>query len=309
MEWKGVMPAITTCFDKDLQVSHIFVAEHCRWLVENGCKGIVPLGSLGEGATLSFDEKLDILRTCIRAVGKQVPVIASVSALSTREAVDFAVAAADAGCEGLMVLPPYVYLGDWREMKAHVTAVIRATKLPCMLYNNPVAYGTDFLPEQIKELADEHANLHAVKESSTDARRVTAIKALLRDRLAIFVGVDDAIVEGVSVGAVGWIAGLVNAFPRESVELFNLIKRGEREKALELYFWFLPLLRMDTVPQFVQLIKLAQQEVGMGSARVRPPRLELAGADLDAALATIRAALKNRPKGVQSTSPQVTYAD
>jgi 4-hydroxy-tetrahydrodipicolinate synthase len=309
MEWKGVMPAITTCFDKGLRVSHSFIGEHCRWLVENGCAGIVPLGSLGEGSTLTFEEKIEILRTCIRTVGKQVPVVASVSALSTREAVEFASAAADAGCEGLMVLPPYVYLGEWREMKAHVSAVIHATKLPCMLYNNPVAYVTDFLPEQIKELADEHGNLKAVKESSTDARRVTAIKAILGNRLAIFVGVDDAIVEGVSVGAVGWIAGLVNAFPRESVELFDLILRGEREKALELYYWFLPLLRMDTVPQFVQLIKLAQQEVGMGNARVRPPRLELTGAALDSALVTIREALQNRPKSVQSTSPQVTYAD
>lgn len=308
MQWKGVMPAITTCFDKNLEVNHAFVGEHCRWLVENGCKGIVPLGSLGEGATLTFPEKIEILRTCVQAVGKQVPVVASVSALSTKEAVEFAIAAADAGCEGLMVLPPYVYLGEWREMKAHVSAVIRATKLPCMLYNNPVAYGTDFLPEQIEELAHEHANLLAVKESSTDARRVTAIKALLRDRLAIFVGVDDAIIEGVSVGAIGWIAGLVNAFPRESVELYDLIMRGEREKAAELYYWFLPLLRMDTVPQFVQLIKLAQQEVGMGNARVRPPRLELTGAALESALQTIKLALKNRPKDVQSTAPQVTYA-
>ena len=155
-----------------------------------------------------------------------------------------------------MVLPPYVYRSDWREMKAHIEAVFRATKLSCMLYNNPVAYGTDFLPEQIKELASEHENFEAVKESSTDVRRITWIRELVGDRLAIFVGVDDAIVEGIAVGAVGWIAGLVNALPRESVELFNYAIAGQREMAMALYKWFLPLLRMDTVPKFVQLIKL-----------------------------------------------------
>ena len=309
MEWKGVMPAITTCFDKNLEVDHGFMTEHCRWLVDSGCTGIVPLGSLGEGATLNMEEKLAILRTCIKAVQGRVPVVASVSSLSTKDAVDFSKAAAEAGCDGLMVLPPYVYLGEWREMKAHVSAVFRATKLPCMLYNNPLAYGTDFLPEYIKELADEHQNLRAVKESSADARRVSAIRAILGDRLAIFVGVDDSLVEAVAVGAIGWIAGLVNALPKESVDLFNFIMNGERDKALELYYWFLPLLRLDTGPQFVQLIKLVQQEVGKGNARVRPPRLELTGSSLDSALTIIRTSLKNRPKTAQSTAGQVTYAD
>jgi 1-pyrroline-4-hydroxy-2-carboxylate deaminase len=192
-------------------------------------------------------------------------------------------------------LPPYVYRSDWPEMKAHIEAVFRATKLSCMLYNNPVAYGTDFLPEQIKELASEHENFEAVKESSTDVRRVTWIRELVGDRLAIFVGVDDAIVEAIAVGAVGWVAGLVNALPKESVDLFNHAMNGEREKAINLYNWFLPLLRMDTVPKFVQLIKLVQQEVGMGNARVRPPRLELKGAELEEALGVIRHALAQRP--------------
>jgi 4-hydroxy-tetrahydrodipicolinate synthase len=160
-----------------------------------------------------------------------------------------------------------------------------------MLYNNPVAYGTDFLPEQIRELSSEHEHFEAVKESSTDVRRITWIRELVGDRLAIFVGVDDAIVEGIAVGAVGWIAGLVNALPRESVELFNYAINGQHEQAMKLYNWFLPLLRMDTVPKFVQLIKLVQQEVGMGSARVRPPRLELTGAELEEALRVIRHAI------------------
>lgn len=273
--WKGVLPAITTPFDEKLAVDHAFLTRHVQWLVENGCVGLVALGSLGEGATLTFDEKVAILKSCVAAV--DVPVVAGVSALSTAEAVALAQEAEKAGCQGLMVLPPYVYRGDWREMKAHMSAIIQATSLSCMLYNNPVAYGTDFVPEQIAELAAEHANLHAVKESSTDVRRITAIKALLGSRLTILVGVDDAIVEGVAAGAEGWIAGLVNAFPRESVALFNYAQQQNWAAAFELYRWFLPLLRLDTVPKFVQLIKLVQQLVNMGHERVRPPRLELVG--------------------------------
>jgi len=267
MNWKGVMPAITACFHDDLSIDHGFVAEHCRWLLDNGCAGIVALGSLGEGATLAFEEKLAVLRICVKAIGGRGPVVAAISALSTSEAVALANAATDLGCDGLMVLPPYVYRGDWREMKAHVAAVFNATPLACMLYNNPVAYGTDFLPEQIRELAGEHENLAAVKESSTDVRRVSAIRALLGQRLEICVGVDDAVLEAIAVGATGWIAGLANALPRESVELFNCGINGEKDKAFELYRWFLPLLRMDTVPNFVQLIKLVQAEVGIGNSR------------------------------------------
>ena len=296
MTWAGVMPATTTAFDKELNIDHDFVAKHASWLIDNGCTGIVTPGSLGESATLTVAEKESVWKTVIDAVGDRVPVVAAIASLSTAEAVALAQRAKELGCSGLMVLPPYVYKSDWREMKAHVDAVFRATDLSCMLYNNPVAYGTDFLPEQIEELTKEHENFHAVKESSTDARRVTWIKELCGDRLAIFVGVDDAIVEAIAVGATGWVAGLVNAMPKESVDLFNYAMSGEKEKAIKLYNWFLPLLRMDTVPKFVQLIKLVQQEVGMGSARVRPPRLELAGAELDEALKVIRHALANRPE-------------
>jgi dihydrodipicolinate synthase/N-acetylneuraminate lyase len=302
MNWKGVMPAITTCFNRDLTIDHAFMAEHCRWLLDNGCTGIVALGSLGEGATLSFDEKREILRTCVKAVHGRAPVIGAISALSTSEAVGLAKMAAGSGCDGLMVLPPYVYQGDWREMKAHVTAVFRATPLGCMLYNNPVAYGTDFIPEQIQELAQEHSNLESVKESSTDVRRVSSIRALLNDRLEILVGVDDAIVEGINVGAVGWVAGLTNALPRESVELFNAALKGDNERAFDLYRWFLPLLRMDTVPNFVQLIKLVQAEVGIGDARVRPPRLQLVSDELEKNRKIIRHALETRPQDVSSSA-------
>jgi dihydrodipicolinate synthase/N-acetylneuraminate lyase len=296
LNWRGVIPAMTTQFKPDDRVDHALIARHARWLIDHGCTGIVALGSLGESATLRFDEKIAILKTLVAALNGQAPVIAGIASLSTREAVDLARAAADAGCAGLMVLPPYVYSSDWREMKSHLQPVIRATKLPVMLYNNPVSYQTDFLPEQIKELAEENPNLRAVKESSADVRRITALKALCGDRLALLVGVDDLIVEGIRAGAVGWIAGLVNAFPRESVALFNYALRGQTDKADKLYRWFLPLLRMDTVPKFVQLIKLVQQEMGWGNERVRAPRCTLTGAERRTALATLKAALKTRPK-------------
>ncbi len=296
MNWFGVMPAMTTAFDEKLNVDHAFMARHAAWMVENGCTGLVMLGSLGESPTLTFSEKVAILKNIVGAVKGSVPVVAAVSALSTAEAVSLAKAAADAGCSGLMVLPPYVYLGDWREMKAHIAAIFEATPLSCMLYNNPVAYGTDFIPEQIAELAAEHNNFHSVKESSTDVRRVTAIRALTGDRLKIFVGVDDAIVEGIAAGAVGWIAGLVNAMPAESVALFKLAYEEKHDEAFAIYRWFLPLLRMDTVPKFIQLIKFVQQELGAGSARVRPPRLEITGEELAATRKVLGAALKDRHK-------------
>jgi 4-hydroxy-tetrahydrodipicolinate synthase len=304
MKWFGVMPAVTTPFDGNLAVDHNFLAHHAAWLLDNGCTGLVMLGSLGEGATLEHDEKIAVLKTAVRVCAeKNAPVVAAISALSTANAVKLAQEAEQAGCDGLMVLPPYVYTSDWREMKAHIAAILKATKLPCMLYNNPVAYKTDFLPGHIAELAAEFANLASVKESSTDLRRIAAIRSLLADRLQIFVGVDDVLVEGVNAGAVGWVAGLVNAFPAESVELFNLARAGRQQQAFELYRWFLPLLRMDTVPKFVQLIKWVQGETGTGSARVRPPRLELAGAELAEAKKILATALANRPSVASTPLP------
>jgi 1-pyrroline-4-hydroxy-2-carboxylate deaminase len=294
MNWSGVMPAMTTAFDGNLAVDHDFMSRHAQWLLANGCSGLVMLGSLGEGATLDVAEKVAILRNAVKTVDGNAPIVAAISSLSTSHAVTLAKEAEQAGCSGLMVLPPYIYSTDWREMKQHVSAIITATPLPCMLYNNPVAYTTDFLPEQIAELAQEHANLTAVKESSADVRRVAAIRSVLADRVEILVGVDDVVVEAVGAGAKGWIAGLVNAFPAESTRLFNLAVAKDFEAAFPLYRWFLPLLRMDTVPKFVQLIKWVQAEVGVGSARVRGPRLELAGAELAAARDLLKTALRDR---------------
>jgi 4-hydroxy-tetrahydrodipicolinate synthase len=296
MNWRGIFPAITTPFREDLTVDHEFLGRHVERMIGAGCTGLVPMGSLGESATLEPEEKRAILATCRAALGGRAPLVAGIAALSTAQAVATARLAHERGCDGLMVLPPYVYRTDARETAAHFAAVLEATPLPCMLYNNPVAYGTDVSPEALTELAARHPNLEAVKESSADVRRVSAIRALLGTRLAIFMGVDDLIVEGVGAGAVGWIAGLVNALPEESVRLFDLASMPERfAEARALYEWFLPLLRLDVVPKFVQLIKLVQQEVGLGSERVRPPRLPLEGEERDEALALIRERLADRP--------------
>ena len=301
--WTGVMPAITTPLKEDGSIDHAFLARHAQWLVDEGCTGLVPCGSLGEGGSMSIAEKAQIFSTCVSAVGHKVPVVAAISALTTKEAIEIANVAEDQGCSGLMVLPPYVYVGDWREMKAHVGAVLSSTKLPAMLYNNPIAYKVDFLPHQVVELQAEHRNLAAIKESSADVRRIAALRELAGDRIKILVGVDDLIVEALLMGAEGWVAGLANAFPRESVDLFNLAKGGNFGEAMELYKWFLPLLRLDTVPKFVQLIKAVQEEVGQGYARVRPPRLELAPSEL----AEVRAILQQAKTSHQKPAV-VTHA-
>ena len=293
-DWTGVFPAITTPFGADGAVDEAFLKKHVTWLLDAGCKGVVALGSLGEGATLTFAEKVQILKVCRTVTAGRVPLVASISGLSTAECVALAQEAARVGCDGLMVLPPYVYRGDWPETEAHFSAVLSATKLSCMLYNNPIAYGTDLSAEDVKRLADKHANVHAVKESSGDVRRITAVRALLGSRLALFAGLDDMIVEAIAVGADGWVAGLVNALPTESVTLVDLAKAGRTEEALKLYAWFLPLLRFDTVPKFVQLIKLVQAEVGMGSEAVRAPRLPLSDKEKKEALDIVRRQLHHR---------------
>ncbi len=297
IQWKGVMPATLTQFNEDLSIDHGLMAEHGKWLVENGCTAIVAHGSLGEGATLGFAEKVALQKTYVEAL-PDTPIIPGVAALSTREAVDLAKAAKDNGCRGLMVLPPYLYASDWREMKTHMKAVIGATDLPCIIYNNPVAYKTDFTPAHIRELADELPNAAAVKESSADARRIAGIRELLGDRLALGVGVDDCALEGFAMGAKFWITGVGDAFPAYNVRLLELGTSGRIEEAMPIYRWMLPMLRMDTVVKFVQLIKLQQTLATggkLGNNRVRPPRLELAGSELAEATAIIGKAIATAP--------------
>lgn len=296
MIWKGVFAAVTTPFTANLAVDHAFLASHLERMLAGGVQAFVMLGSLGEGATLTFEEKVAVLETAVKTLGGRAPVVSGIPALSTGEAVALAKRAKAAGCQGLMVLPPYVYKGDARETEAHYQAVLEATDLDCLLYNNPVAYGTDVLPEQIHALAQTHPNLKAVKESSGDARRFAAIRALTGYRLALFVGMDDLAMEGFLMGAQGWIAGLVNALPEESVRLLELVQAGRTEEGFALYAWFLPLLRLDTHVKFVQYIKLVQREVGLGSERVRPPRLELVAEERMAVQGLIRESLARRPK-------------
>lgn len=295
LDWQGVMPAITTPFTESGEVDHDFLGRHASWMIDQGCTGIIPFGSLGEGATLEFEEREAMLETLVGAVGDRVPVICAVSALSTHQAQRIATMAADKGCRGLMVLPPYVHKGPWKEIEAHFGAIFEATDLPCMLYNNPIAYGIDVMPGQINDLAERYSNLQAVKDSGGDHRRITAVHALAGDRLALFAGLDDMPVEAVACGAVGWVAGLVNALPAESVELFRRARAGEWEAAWELYYWFLPMLRLDTVPEFVQLIKLVQEEVGMGSERVRLPRMPIDGETREDVLKLVRGSLAANP--------------
>ena len=298
IEWKGVMPATLTQFNEDLSIDHGLMAEHGKWLIENGCTAIIAHGSLGEGATLSFDEKVALQKTYVDAL-PGTPIIPGIAALSTKEAVDLAKAAKDNGCRGLMVLPPYLYASDWREMKAHMSAVIGATDLPCIIYNNPVAYKTDFTPLHIKELADELPNVAAVKESSTDARRIAGIREVCGDRVALGVGVDDCALEGFAMGAKFWITGVGGAFPRHNVKLLELALANKIEEAMPIYTWMLPMLRMDTVVKFVQLIKLQQNLASggkFGNNRVRAPRLELVGAELAEATAIIEKAIATAPE-------------
>ncbi len=296
-DWAGVMPAITTPFKDDDSIDHRAVGHLVGRMLDAGCTAIVTPGSLGEGASLTPEERRELWKTCVAATGGRRPVVAAIASASTREAVALARTAESTGCQGLMVLPPYVYRGDWIETREHVSAIMEATALSCMLYNNPSAYGVDFTPVNALELAGRHANLHAVKDSSGDARRVIATRGVCADRLRIFVGLDDCIVEGVRMGTDGWIAGLVNALPEESVALYESALRersgGDPRATNELYQWFLPLLRLDTGPKFVQLIKLAQAQTG--TERVRPPRCCLIGEERAAAIAVIGHALRQRP--------------
>jgi 1-pyrroline-4-hydroxy-2-carboxylate deaminase len=285
---EGILVAVTTPFDARGEIDLAAAAAHARWLLDEGMDGIVIAGSLGEGASLAVEERVALLRAVGAAVPPDRALLMSVGAAATRDAVALARRAAEAGARGLLVLPPYVYRGDPRETEAHLEAVLGATDLPAMLYNNPAAYGVDLRPEPILDLAERCPTLAAVKESSGDVRRITALRALLGDRVEIAVGLDDAIVEGIGAGARGWVAGLANAFPAESRLLFDAARGHDRLAARALYEWFLPLLRLDTDPKFVQEIKLVQSEVGRGSPAVRPPRRELTGPERDAVVELVR---------------------
>jgi len=292
--WKGVYPAVTTQFNEDQSVDVDGTARHCEALIEAGCHGLVMLGTLGEGVSLDRAEKLAVLEAAQAASAGRVPVLSCVAEYTTAGACSMAEACKEQGLDGLMVLPAMVYKSDARETLAHFRTVAQATDLPVMVYNNPVSYGVDIKPEMFGELSEE-PTLVAIKESSDDVRRVTDIINEVGDRFTIFCGVDDLALEAILMGAEGWVAGLVNAFPRETVAIWDLVRQGEVEKARAIYRWFAPLLHLDTDVKLVQYIKLAVQECGFGRETVRAPRLDLAGAEREFVLGVIHEGIASRP--------------
>jgi len=294
MRWQGIFPAVTTKFAEDLTLDHAAMERHFAWQVACGVDGLIVAGSLGEGSTLSHDERLEIAATARRA-GGGVPVVLTIAEGATHRAVEMARRAEASGVvDGLMVLPPLLYHASAEEVVAWYRAVADASGLPVMAYNNPVSYKVDVTPEVLEMLAS-YPRIVAVKESSDDVRRIVRIRNSLGDRLAIFTGVDNLALESLAVGADGWVAGLVDAFPAETVALWHLWLEGRHDEALAIYRWFTPLLELDISPRLVQHIKLAEALVGVGNERVRPPRLPLTGPERERVEGVVGKALASRP--------------
>jgi 4-hydroxy-tetrahydrodipicolinate synthase len=293
--WRGVFPAATTQFHADGSLDLTGTARHLDRLVRAGVHGVIMLGTVGENCSLEYQEKLAVLRAAVRQVAGRVPVLTGVAECSTALACRYAAEAKEAGASGLMVLPAMVYKSDPRETISHFRAVAAASDLPIMVYNNPVSYGVDITPECFDELADD-PKFVAIKESSENVRRITDLANLYGDRFQLFCGVDDLVLESVLLGAVGWVAGLVNAFPDETCLLWSLATAGSWQEARALYRWFTPLLHLDTHVKLVQYIKLAAAETGHGTETVRAPRLPLVGEERERVLAVVRKAIQTRPR-------------
>lgn len=295
IQWRGVFPALTTKLTAADELDWAAMEKHLEFQLDAGVHGLIILGSLGENSTLSAEEKLEMVRFFARADRRGRPLVACIAESSTRAAKAFARAAAEAGADAFMLLPPMRYSGDRRETLTYLNEVAAATDRPTMLYNNPLAYGTDLRPEDIARLAD-NPRFVAVKESAADPRRISDIRRLVGDRLALFCGVDDLAFECFALGADGWVAGLVVAFPHEAVRLWELCRQGHWDHARALYAWFLPLLHLDVGPKFVQQIKLVESLMGVGSARVRAPRLQLSEAEASRVEKILSEALNHRPE-------------
>lgn len=295
VNWAGVFPAATTEFHADFSLDLPATCRHVNAMIQAGATGMIMLGTVGENCSLEYAEKLAILRAVVEVVGGRVPVLSGVAECSTALACRFATDAERIGVNGLMVLPAMVYKSDARETMAHFRAVAGASALPIMCYNNPVSYGVDITPTMFAELADK-PKFVAIKESSDDVRRITDIKNACGDRFLLFSGVDDLALESIWLGATGWVSGLVNAFPAENKLLWDLAISGRVADALKVYRWYMPLLHLDTHVKLVQYIKLANQEAGLGSETVRPPRLPLVGREREEILAIIRQAMATRPR-------------
>jgi 4-hydroxy-tetrahydrodipicolinate synthase len=295
VSWKGVFPALTTQFHDDESLDLEGTARHLDLLIRSGISGVILLGSVGENTALEYAEKLTVLKEMRRVVNGRIPVLTGVAEYTTALACRYARDAERIGVDGLMVLPAMVYKADRRETLAHFRTVARASGLPILVYNNPVAYYVDVTPEMFAELADE-PSLVAIKESSDNVRRITDLKNLVGDHYVLFSGVDDLVLESVLLGVQGWVAGLVNAFPEENRRLWELATTGRWEEARELYRWYTPLLHLDTKIKLVQYIKLAMAETGLGSEMVRAPKLRLEGAEREEVLHIIRHAIATRPE-------------
>lgn len=294
-DWKGVFPAACTQFHPDQSLDLPATMDHLDAMLASGVHGMVMLGTVGENCSLSYEEKLKVLRAAVTHIAGRVPVLTGVAEATTALACRFAQDAENAGVDGLMVLPAMVYKSDERETLEHFRQVAAATALPIMIYNNPVSYGVDILPATFKKLADI-GNIVAIKESSEDPRRITDLRNEVGDRFTLFCGVDDLFLESYVLGAEGWISGLVNAFPAENALIWDLCEAGRLEEARKIYQWYTPLLHLDTMPKLVQYIKLASQECGFGSELCRAPRLNLEGEERAWALGIIRNAIESRPQ-------------
>ena len=292
--WEGVMPAVTTKFNADFSIDRALTAKNVDAQIEAGVDGIIVCGSLGEASTLSLDEKLDVLDIAVDAARGRVPVLLTIAENSTLDGCRQAERAARHGAAGYMVLPGLRYLSDRRETLNHFRMVADASPLPLMVYNNPLAYGVDVTPKMFAELAEDK-KFAAIKESSGDVRRITDLINETGDRYALFCGVDNLAMEAMLMGAHGWVAGLVCAFPRETVAIYKLIRAGRFEEARAIYRWFAPLLALDVSHKLVQNIKLAEAIVGLGTEPVRPPRLPLAGEERSAVEKLIRKTIESRP--------------
>lgn len=274
IEWRGVYPAVTTQFNDDESINFDSTKGMINELIEEGVHGIIVLGTVGENCSLQADEKRAVLKAAKEVVAGRVPLLTGVAETTTALAVEFAKDAEQLGIDGLMVLPGMVYRSTEREAIHHYQQVARNTALPIMIYNNPVTYGVDVSIAGMKTLAKED-NIVSVKEATEDTRRVSELFSAFGERFVVFGGVDDIALESLMLGATGWISGLTNVFPRESVAIFKLAEQGRYQEARELWRWFLPLLRLDTIPTLVQCIKYAEYLAGRGSYVTRSPRLPL----------------------------------
>ena len=291
--WAGVFPAVTTQFDPALEVDLPAIRTVQAALLEDGVHGLIVLGTVGENNSLTAAEKRSVLQAAVAVAAGRVPVIAGVSELTTAAAVTFARDAFEIGATGLMVLPAMVYVPTAAELEHHVRSVAAATRLPIMLYNNPPAYRVGFDLDTLARLADV-PNIVAIKESSADSRRFTDVLNACGSRFTLFAGLDDLAFEGLALGARGWVSGLTNAFPKESLALHAAVRAGDLERARAIYRWFMPLLHLDAGHDLVQAIKLAEQCMGRGNERVRPPRLTLSGARREEVIRLVERAAATR---------------